>query len=384
MRILTIAPADSPHTIRPVRSLLKRGHSICLFGYHAQNPFECEDWPQYTWVADPAGEPMPLTDDAAFKSRSALQAVYRAFQPDVIHIHWISWHLPLCASLHMRPLVISIWGSDLNCALCETSLGKYAWKGENASTSLAKSLPLADHLIVDDPSMLVKCSFAAPHVSVSHLSPGVDKIFFEADAENITRIRSRLRLSQKYIFIAPRLLSPTYRIPEIMRAFALAARNTDSVLILKKYLTKDQFFVQRLRDLSRHLGIESQVRIYSTLSQQDLRDLYCASTALINFPIRDAFPVTFAEAAACGARMITCWHPAYDVPLVKRFFDILPDDRVESLAKAIREYITNPPAEDIIRCNLMREMAYTEYSHEKYMRELLSLYASLVTQRSRT
>lgn len=384
MRILTIAPADSPHTIRPVRSLLKRGHSVCLFGYHAQNPFECEDWPQYTWVADPAGEPIPLTDEAAFKSRSALQAVYRAFQPDVVHIHWISWHLPLCAGLHMRPLIISIWGSDLNCALCETGLGKYAWQEENASTILAKSLPLADHLIVDDPSMLVKCAFAAPHVPASHLSPGVDEFFFEADAESVVRIRSRLSLSQKYVFTVPRLLAPIYRIPEIMRAFALSARNTDSVLILKQYLTKDQVFVQRLRVLSRQLGIENQVRIYGTLSQQDLRDLYCASTALINFPVRDAFPVTFAEAAACGARMITCWHPAYDVPLVKKFFDILPDNSVESLAEAIRGHITNTPAEDNIRRDLMREMAHTEYSHEKYVREVLSLYASLVTQRSRT
>lgn len=384
MRILTIAPADSPHTIRPVRSFLKLGHSVCLFGYHAENPFERENWPRYAWIADPAGEPVPLTDEAAFKSRFTLQAAYRAFQPDVVHIHWISWHLPLCAGLHMRPLVVSVWGSDLNCALCETAVGNYAWQEDNASTCVAKNLPLADHLIVDDPSMLAKCAFAAPNVPISYLSPGVDKCFFESDAESIARIRARLSLSQKHIFTVPRLLAPAYRIPEIMQAFAIAARNTDSVLVLKKYLIKDQSFVQRLRGLSQQLGIENQVRIYGTLSQQDLRDLYCASTALINFPVRDAFPVTFAEAAACGARVITCRHPAYDVPLVKKFFSVLPDDSVESLAEAIRGHITNPPPEDPAWRHAMKETAYAEYSHAKYVREVLSLYALLVTRRSRT
>lgn len=381
MRILTIAPANSPHAIRPVRSLLQKGHSVCLLGDQPKDPLEHEHWPDYIYLSEPAGEfPRSMEDIKTVKA--VLQRIQQTFQPDITHIHWISWHLPICAVLGMRPLVVSVWGSDLNGALRIQDSGDYAWR-EDLSCA-AHSLPRADYLIVDDPTMPAKCAFAADGVPTRILPLGADDIFFDADEESAARIRRRLSLTQKYIFTAPRLLNPVYRTPDIMRAFALAARGMDAVLVLKKFLVLDQKTVFQLQRLAKILGIEKQVRFYGKFSPEDLRDLYAASSALINFPARDAFPVTFAEAAACGARVITCWHPAYDVPLVRDFFEVLPDDSVESLADAMRRCMAGALFGDEDRRAAGRELARREYSHETYIRELVSIYASLIGKKERT
>lgn len=374
MRILMIAPTNTPHGVRPARSLLQKGYSVCLFGYHSKDPLLGEQWPNYTYVPDPTGG-SPQTVKDIKKIATVLQHIYQAFQPDLIHIHWISWHLQICASLGMRPLVVSIWGSDLNNTLSLNDSGEYTWRDDLPCA--ARSLAVADYLIVDDPTMLGKCAFAADKVPTRILPLGADEVFFAVDDESSTRIRRRLSLTQKYIFTAPRLLNPIYRTPDILRAFALVAKEMDAVLILKKFLVREQSSVVMLQQLAKILGIEKQVRFYNIFSPADLRDLYAVSSALINFPARDAFPVTFAEAAACGARVITCWHPAYDVPLVKNFFTILPDDSVASLAQAIQHCIANPFAGNENRV-AEQELARREYSHETYIRELISIYFSLV------
>lgn len=378
MKILTIAPANTPHALRPVRSLLDAGHSVLLFGYKQINdPLAGEYRPNYKYIAEkypPGDTPVQHIENYAI----TLNALNKTFRPDIVHIHWISWHLPLCLKLNMHPIAVSVWGSDLNTSLVADSLGGFHWREDMINSVLF--LKEADRLIVDDPTMPAKCAFAAPGVPVDILPLGADELFFESDQAGAEMLRKRLGLEHKYIFTSARLLAPVYRTPDIMAAFALAAKGKDAVLVLKKFLVEDRNVLKELSELAKRLGIEKQVRMCGPLSSEELRNLYKISTALINFPARDAFPVTFAEAAACGAKVITCWHPSYDVPLVRNYFDILAEDSVECLSESISTLMLddfNGYRQNIIAA---REMAAREYSHENYINGLIRVYSELLKQ----
>lgn len=68
---------------------------------------------------------------------------------------------------------------------------------------------------------------------------------------------------------------------------------------------------------------------------EDLPGLYAAADAIVNYPQRDALPVTFFEAAAAHKPVVTCWHEAYDVELVRNSFVIAKGGDVEALAEAM-------------------------------------------------
>lgn len=374
LKILTIANSASPHAQRPVRSLLDAGHSVLLFDYKEKDPFQGENFEgRYIHVPDPSGG--MFADKKDFKNvECILNKIFKVFSPDIIHIHWISWHLSICAKLHFCPLVVSVWGSDLNTAITENPLGVYSWCDDLFRP--ARTLQLADHIIVDDITMIAKCAFAAPGIPTSLYPLGVDEAFFVPSMEHTDKIRHLLHIGNEMIFTVPRLLAPLYRPDMILQAFALAARGTDTILVFKKFFSPDMAVIRRLRHLAHLLGVEAQVRFCPALSLTDLRDLYAASAALLNFPVRDAFPVTFAEAAACGAPVITHFLPAYDVPLVTECFDVLPEASVECMAAAIQRRMERAPDESILR--RARELARRDYSHASYVRGVLSVYNTLI------
>lgn len=374
MRILTIGPSLSPHLYRPVKSLLQRKHQVCLMGYYSEDPFSGENLPGYVWIEDTSGS-MGVSDYHVRKTYNVLSPIISKFKPQVIHIHWISWHLPLCKQIAPDiPLVASVWGSDLNCALIQSETG-YAWLDTSLSAIYAKKLSLADHLIFDDTTMFAKCAFAAPGVPAALLPLGANDIFFQQPSEE-EKIRKKLEIDSKYIFTSARLLTSTYRQKEILRAFALACKDKDAALVFKDFVT-DRPLLKELKYLAQKLGIMHQVKFYTGLNPEELRDLYSISASLISFPSRDAFPVTFAEAAAIGANVITCWHPSYDTDLVKECFDILPNDSVKTLANAIRSRIESPGSGDSEKRVKARKIAYEQYNHANYADKLIEIYGKL-------
>lgn len=375
MRILVIGPADSPHTVRPVRSLLHRGHDVCLIGYHAGNPLAGENYKKYTWFRDPGEEPFPHSENRMKATYHLLASAFKVFKPDVVHIHWVSWHLLPCHTISPNtPIVASVWGSDINIALEETASHEYGWSATLESLN-AKNLPLAKHIVIDDPTMRGKCAFAAPEVPSTLLPLGTDEFFFRPDRDNAERIVKSLDAEGAHIFTSMRVVRKNYRSDDILRAFAAAAKGENAVMVFKKFLHHPKPWME-LAELAKNLGVEKQIRFTENLSPEDLRDLYFASTAVINMPVRDGFPVSFGEAGAVGADVITCWHPAYDFPLVHECFDILPDDSVQALAAAIKQRLTTPPG-SISPNNKAIEMARKQFSHASYIDGLEKIYHEL-------
>lgn len=375
MKILTIGPVDSLHTVRPVRSLLRKSHEVCLIGYQGNNPFARQNYKRYTWFRDPGDAPFPRSEEGIKKTTQLLSTVFKTFDPDIVHIHWLSWHLLPCKNIAPHtPKVVSIWGTDINIALESCGNNEYVW-GHTLETLNAKNLYLADHIIVDDSTMIAKCKFAAPNTPTTLLPLGADKIFFNPIMTNVEKIRKKLSANDAHIFTSMRVVRDNYRSDDILRAFASVARERNAILVFKNFLYHPKPW-QELITLAHDLGVERQVRFIDNLTPEELRDLYAASTALINFPVRDGFPVSFAESAAVGADVITCDNPAYDVPLVHECFEVLPVDNVQSLATAMERRL-EVPVSHFSRNDKAIEMARNYHSHAVYVEGLEKIYNEL-------
>ncbi|WP_020375699.1 glycosyltransferase family 4 protein [Sulfobacillus thermosulfidooxidans] len=107
MRIAIIADAASVHTRRWALGLKQQGHEIAI-------------WSERPW--DDFGQDLVhLLPKALRFRRDVPRAVWQirrevhAFSPDIIHAHYISHYGLLAALARLSPLVMSIWGADIEC-----------------------------------------------------------------------------------------------------------------------------------------------------------------------------------------------------------------------------------------------------------------------------
>src|SRR5262249_14696008 len=79
-----------------------------------------------------------------------LRLLHRRTQADVVHVHWVDKRAFDCAEAGLRPLVLTVWGSDINrFFLPDVDECERVW--------VAKALAAADLVLVDSPDMPEKC-----------------------------------------------------------------------------------------------------------------------------------------------------------------------------------------------------------------------------------
>src|SRR5262249_53716026 len=132
------------------------------------------------------------------------------------------------------------------------------------------------------------------------------------------------------------------------------------------------------RDRVEALGIASAVRWMEGVPHENLPGVYAFVDAVLNHPSRDAFPVTFLEAAACERPVITCRLPAYEGTFAARFFHMVdPGDSVQ-LSEAIVGTLDHVPSQQAERLTEARKAVVQEYDEAVTMHRLLESYRSLI------
>ena len=386
MNILFVGYA-SPHVRRPLRALLEAGHRVCM-GTLRGDPMGGASHRGYTCVPLPDG--LQHTKEFILKMHS----IKKAFKPDILHVHYADFRVWQCSLLDVAPMVVSVWGSDMNL------LVELDEQGRPTPTAfydpcVEEGMRKAAACIVDDPAMQQKVDFVTGGTIPVTLAPlGADSLFFVDDAQGRAALRQRLNLPEGIpLFVSPRAFSDFYGHDVIVEGFAALAKRRDALLLLKTFIpsgwtpTIDKQsqavntgeddaqgqYLRTVQKIATRAGVWNKVRFCGSLSLEDLRNLYGIANALINMPARDGFPVTFAEAAACGAEVVTRWHPAYAVPLVEKFFRVLPEHEPSVLARALHEVLDQPATPE--KRQAMREEARIHWSHDSYCRELLRVYS---------
>jgi glycosyltransferase involved in cell wall biosynthesis len=276
----------------------------------------------------------------AFQHR-AVSRLLASWRPEIVHCHWVGIHASMIAKANPRNLVLTAWGSDINQFFDSQ-------QSEADRRQIGEALSKCSVLTGDAEDLREKAEkLAGCRINRVFLPLGIETRPFQKDREAGRRYwRNQLGVpADVFLFGSFRAWAVTYRHDQILEAFAeICKRTKRSVgLLYKVYVPsggggflEDE---QRIRKRAIELGLDDRIWWLRDVSRQELPAVYAATDAIVNYPQRDALPVTFFEAAAACKPVITCWHPAYDVSLVRDNFCITQGDNFHALADAMMKVV---------------------------------------------
>lgn len=303
-----------------------------------------------------------------------LRTLWQRVKPDICHLQWIDDRVWRAARAGVRPLVATAWGSDLN-LIVEVSAD------DPVRQRIAAGLRALDLLIVDSEDMVTTAELIADkNLNTALLPIGIDTAQFRPELRQQRRQwREKLRIaSEATVLISPRQLGANYRQLEIIRAFAALAPDfrRDCYLILRTFGHGNGVSLTELHKLADKLGIAARIRWVGDLEYVELPGLYAASDLAINFPIMDAFPVTFLECFSCGLPVITNRQISYESNGAPPYLCYIDRDSVAGLKAAI-EFGINSLQELQIISMKAREHVVQNYDEKLTARALSKAYADV-------
>ena len=315
------------------------------------------------------GEPVDGVDAAIFhdsgKRSYALRApqaafAARRFKPDIVHVHYALGFGLWAQITHLRPTVVSAWGSDIAAtADSRLSRGLVRRALHYADWITATSQSLADDTIRLFPDAEKKISVIPFGVNVpTNCPPPPDNGEFV-----------------KLCFI--KMHRPVYGPEVLIRAVEKVLQNNPNIRLS---VAGDGELTEHLKRMVHYRELDSQItftgyipnyRIYQFIQEHDM---------MVMPSLREAFGVAALETGACGRPVIaTRVGGIPEVVLNGRTGILVPPDDVDALATAI----TTLAADTAMRQG-MGQAAYEyvrdNYSWNKSLDMMTTLYERLIDE----
>ena len=384
-----LASWPSIHSQRPLNWLLENGCDVVFVD--RKNPYpEGRDRYQFLPYPGPRGTryygrlgPRVASRFGLWTVALQLRLLWRRIRPDVVHLHWVNRHAYHCVKAGLRPLVLSVWGSDINRHFLPAADPEYR-------RIIGQALAHADLVIVDAQGMAEKCALLAGcEIRTELLHLGVNtKTFRPGYGQAANEWRRRLAVpGDAKVLLSIRIWRPQYGHHVILEAFsqALPRLQTDCVLVFKIYPISSHdstAYEIELRRRAEQLGIARWVRWMEEVTFAQLPEIYAFADVIVNYPSMDTFPVTFLEAAACERPVISIRLPSYQGTFAERYFRMVEPGEVTDLANAIVELINQPSGQTARLLSEARRVVEQEYNESIYIQRLLDIYREFVCAES--
>ena len=367
--LIVVSNGLSPHTVRPIEYLLTQGHTVILFGMGNPYPDGRKNFVHVYGQGDDVGIIEQL------KQIARLQPI------DLIHVLYASIHLLYAILADIAPVVVSILGSDVNDFITVNSRGKISWNWRMPKPwYLEQSFPKVKHIITDDIHAVASYKFVSskiPQVSVLHLGIDLQKFFPPTVTQRIEARKYFGFEPEDIVILSPRVFSEYYHQLEIFEGFlSVAQQYPQAKLVFKVFnplgVEETEKLQNKLETITKERKLERQVVFLQSLPAEILPRLYWASNAIINCPKTDAFPVTFAEAAATKTSILTIWHSSYKGTFIEKIQNGIfttPD----KIGKTIEAYLKSSDGDELVR-DEMCIMAQHQFDHSSFCKELLRIY----------
>ena len=384
MRILILGHGSSTHVKRPINQLLDRSCEVFFAG--SENPYPTGR-PGYYYLWYPffgrciyrrTGH---VIGDLLAKLSfiPLLRYYYNKFKPDITHVHWVDCHAYYCLQAGLHPLILSIWGSDINNCFAPGA-------DQRHNNIISQVLSKANKIIIDSPEMAGKCSFLAKHdmntIELLHL--GVMPNFLRNFGKNKLEIKSFYHIPEDArVLLSIRALTPFYQHELILKAFGLVfPRLTKrTVLVFKKFNEMNDNYSRELNFLAKHLGMENSIFWINHIADPQLPNVYSMADVIINFPVQDTFPITFLEAAASQVPVITNALPSYVNTFAEQYFKMVQDNSVTGLAEALFDELELLPTPKE-KLSAAHSFVEKNFNQANYINRLLDIYSDIVQFRN--
>jgi glycosyltransferase involved in cell wall biosynthesis len=385
MRILMVAPSYSIHAVRPLQQLLDRGIHVTFAD--SENPLPQERRENYRFVRFPSlrgkrvlckmfGNAFPTKLEEIWL-RNFVRRTLQGLKPDLIHLHWLDDRAHSFIGAFDTPIVISIWGTDLNQHFFPNADPFFK---QRAGEVLAHS----HTIVVDAPEMDRKCealSGKGGRFANIHLGFPTEHFAAERCHESAQKWRQSLEIQddEKVVF-SPRAWRRHYAHHEILEAFAMVHKkeHANLRLIFKLYNNDDnnRDYENEVRARARALDVEDRIIWLGDLSPQDLASVYYLSDLTVNCPRTDTLPIMVMEAAASKKPVLSYELPTYRGTFAEDFCYFVPHGDVKGLSREMSRILfdTEP---DPNRLETARKHVLEHFDEKLYVVRILDLYRSI-------
>jgi len=388
MRIIMTAPVLNVHVLRPINWLMEQGHEVIWMSRIAPRPGEYAF--QYVSLPTP-GEQSWLASRKWFFGRHLadwlagrrLAALFKRLQPDLVHAHWVNRQAYHCTLAGTTPVVLSVWGSEINrLYLPEAS--------RSVRRDVGHALARANLVITEVPEIAAKCSeIAGRPIRNTLFMRGVDlSVFHTQPPEVSVRWRQRLEIpANSVVFFSARAWGAVYRHEMILEAFAHALSNSGKLAHLVFTLYHPERGSQQYRNYETNvrrrveeLGVSDYVRWIEPGTPEELAEAYGAADAVVNYPCADSFPITFLEAAACQCAVISGKLPSYAGTFAETYFRMVSSEDAAELCVAIKETIQMDLVSRRQNVVCAREKIEQSYDERNSAHQLVEIYSRVCDQ----
>jgi L-malate glycosyltransferase len=280
MKLCLLADAGSIHTRRWAEHFAGQGHEVHLLSMRPARYSQVMVHP----LRPPFGRGGYLA--AALLARRRV----RALAPDLVHAHYASSYGLWGALCGRRPLVVSVWGSDVN---------DFPRRGALHRRMLEWNLRRADLLCATSAALARETARYVPPGAAIHITPfGVDTGYF--------RPRPGGSGAPGVVLGTARNLERTYGLDLLLEAFARldppAAERVGRPLTL--WIAGDGPDRESLQRQAAHLQVERHVQFLGALPHGRMAAFMWGLDLFVNPSRAESFGVAALEAAASGLPVV--------------------------------------------------------------------------------
>lgn len=276
MRVLFLSAGNSTHTARWVNALAERGHEVFLVFNKGHEPQKDHINRNVRLIRLPFGG-----NKGYYLNAISLQKAVKKLRPDVINAHYASGYGTLARIAKLRPLLLSVWGSDVY---------EFPYENKLKKRILIKNIKHASRVMSTSQCMAeeLKRVVADNNIQVDITPFGVDINTFDPD-------KYEDRESKETITIGNiKLIEPNYGIKElILIAESLQKElvNTKSNKKLQVALYGDGSQRQELESLVREKNLQNMIKFYGRIENSRVPealskiDIFCALSKKESFGV---------------------------------------------------------------------------------------------------
>ncbi|MBS4206748.1 glycosyltransferase [Bacillus sp. FJAT-50079] len=364
MKICYLAPANSIHTIKWLNAFIEKNYEVHLLTMHPPDHDKLH----------PNIHLHKLRYNAPFGYYlNALQAKFllKKINPDIFHVHYASGYGTLGRFINFRPMLLSVWGSDVF---------EFPFQSKSKRNVLKKNLESADQVLSTSYSMKDQTkSFFIPKREIQVTPFGVDTEKFKP--AEIVKVEQTITIG------IIKLLEPVYGIKYLIDAFALIIDEllqgqSDTTPKLKLLIVGHGSQRAELESRARYKGIHEYVDFYGAVPNDNVPsilnkiDIFCVPS------LSESFGVAVIEASACGVPVVVS-----DVGGLPEVVEnnitgfIVEPKNVNQLAEKLLKLIQNPSMREIMGKS-GREFVLEKYNWQDNVNSMEKIYTEMVANQS--
>ncbi len=283
MKILFVADAQSIHTKRWAGAFRDQGDEVHIATFNVSKIDGVQVHQLYTYGLGKLGY---------FLAIPRLKSLGKKLRPDVVHAHYVTSYGFLAATAHLRPLILTAWGSDVLVNTRKSIVLR--WFTHRALIAADCVTTVAEHM-----------NQAIQDIGIR--STEIIAVPFGVDVELFRPPMLARNTGATFRIISTRNFHPIYSIHTVLEAVHFL--HTRGVAVNLE-LVGDGPLRQELERLVDTLGIKTLVQFHGHVDHTRLVTLLGRAHVFVSSAVSDGSNVSLLEAMACGCIPIATRIPA--------------------------------------------------------------------------